>query len=263
MHIDAHAPGSFCWFELATTDQQDAKDFYTNLFGWEFNDTPIGPSETYTTFLIENRAVAAAYTMRDEQRQQDMPPMWLPYISVASADESAEAAARAGGTVKAPPFDVMDLGRMAVISDPTGATFALWQAKSNPGTGIKHANGTVVWADLNTSDPARAAEFYRTLFGWQILAGKDKGPAGPDDYGHIVNGEEFIGGVLPHGAHPAGVPPHWLIYFGVPDCDGAVAETIGEHGRVLVNVKTMEGTRKYAVLTDPQGAAFAVVQSLR
>jgi hypothetical protein len=182
---------------------------------------------------------------------------------VQSADATAPKITAAGGTVVAPPFDVMDQGRMLVAADPTGAMFAAWEARKSAGTGIVHQNGTVVWADLNTPDPARASAFYRDVFGWQITGGKDKGPAGPNDYGHIMAGEEFIGGIPPAEHFHAGTPPHWLIYFAVPDCEGAVAETIGDHGRVLMPTMTMEGVRKFAVLADPQGAAFAVVQTLR
>jgi uncharacterized protein len=260
MHIDKHVPGDFCWFELATTDQPDAIEFYTNLFGWEHKDQPIGPTETYTTFQLENRDVAAAYTMRAQERDRGVPPHWMLYIAVENADAAAAKAAAAGGTVVAPAFDVMEHGRMSVISDPTGAMFAVWQGKSHQGTGIKNITGTVVWADLNTPDPERAGRFYSDLFGWKIVAGKDAVTAGPDQYGHIVNGQEMIGGMPPKRQD---VPPHWLLYFSVPDCDGAVAETIGGHGRIMMPAMTMEGQRRFAVLTDPQGAAFAIVQEFR
>ena len=263
MHLDKHAPGTFCWFELATNDQPDAKDFYSNLFGWEFKDMPIGENDLYTLCMVNGRDAAAIYTMRAEQKQQGVPPNWLVYIAVESADAAAQQITAAGGTILAPPFDVMDLGRMTVANDPTGATFAAWEARKNPGTGIVHANGTVVWADLNTPDPARASAFYRDVFGWSVLAGEGKGPAGPNDYGHISAGGEFIGGIPPAAHFHTGTPPHWLIYFAVPDCEGAVAETIGDHGRILMPTMTMEGQRKFAVLADPQGAAFAVVQTLR
>src|SRR2546425_5023173 len=120
-YIDKHPAGSFCWIELATTDQKAAKDFYGSLFGWSPQDSPIGPNEFYTIFKLEGRDAAAGYTLRAEQREQGVLPHWMVYIAIDSADQAAGKAKELGGTVVVPPFDVMDLGRMAVIHDPTGA----------------------------------------------------------------------------------------------------------------------------------------------
>ncbi len=181
-HIDKHSPGSFCWIELATTDQNAAKDFYSSLFGWTADDSPIGPSEFYTIFKLDGRDAAAGYTLRADQRAQGVPPNWMIYIAVKSADEAAIKAKQLGGTVVMPPFDVMDFGRMAVIQDPTGAHFCVWQAAKNAGIGIAHVAGTLCWADLSTPDAKRATDFYSGLFGWQIVADeKDK-----SGYLHII-----------------------------------------------------------------------------
>ena len=123
-HIDSHPPGSFCWIELATLDQSAAKSFYSSLFGWTPFDVPMGPGEVYTIFRLEDRDAAAAYTMRPEQRSQGVPPNWMLYISVASADDAAKRARDVGGTVHMDAFDVGDSGRMAVLQDHTGAVFA-------------------------------------------------------------------------------------------------------------------------------------------
>jgi len=263
MHVNHHAPGSFCWFELATTDQTRAKTFYMSLLGWDVADMPIGPADLYSIFKVEGRDVAAAYTMRAEQRAQGVPPNWLVYVSVHDADATAKRVPAVHGTVLAPPFDVGESGRMAVLADPTGATFAIWEPRNHHGTGIAHANGTVVWADLNSSDPGQASAFYGELFGWKIVAGKNMAPVGPKDYGHIVNGDDFIGGIAPASALAPGTPPHWLIYFAVADCDAAVSRTQSAGGTILMPAITMEKVRKFAVLADPQGAAFAVVETLR
>src|SRR5689334_6534530 len=162
--VDKHPPGSFCWIELATTDQSAAKAFYTSLFGWSISEFPMGPGEVYTIFKLDGRDAAAACTLRPEQRAQGVPPNWLLYISVESADDAAARAVSLGGKVLAPPFDVMDVGRMAVIQDPTGAVFAIWQPKTHTGTGIAGVPGTLCWADLSTPDAARAQQFYAGLF---------------------------------------------------------------------------------------------------
>ena len=131
--IEKHAPGSFCWIELGTTDQPQAKKFYESLFGWTSTDEPMGPSEFYTIFKLQNREAAAGYTLRPDQRQQGVPPHWMLYINVESADKAAERAAELGGKVCMPPFDVMDAGRMTVVQDPQGAMFSVWEPKKARG----------------------------------------------------------------------------------------------------------------------------------
>src|SRR6478672_10866447 len=215
--IDRHPPGSFCWIELATTDQASAKKFYTSLFDWKVNEFPMGPGEMYTIFRMDDRDAAAAYTLRPDQRSQGIPPHWLLYISVNSADDAAAKAAQLGGKVCAPPFDVMDVGRMAVIQDPTNTVFAVWESKKHQGIGVAGVPGSLCWADLSTPDPARAQPFYEGLFGWKISAG-EKDPSG---YLHIQNGETFIGGVAPAQFRDPQAPPHWLIYYYVSDVDAS------------------------------------------
>src|SRR2546428_3114023 len=179
--IDQHSPGAFCWIELATTDQNAAKKFYGALFGWAVHDVPMGPDDSYTMFQIEGRDTAAAYTMRAEQRAQGVPPHWMIYVTVKSADDAASRAAKAGGKVLAPAFDVFDVGRMAVLQDPTGAVFSVWQPKMHQGTGIAGVPGTLCWADLSTPEPERAGRFYSELFGWKLAPGEGK----TDDKGYL------------------------------------------------------------------------------
>ncbi|HKV99871.1 MAG TPA: VOC family protein [Vicinamibacterales bacterium] len=263
MHVHHHAPGSFCWFELSTTNQAQAKAFYGALFGWQPDDQPVGPNDVYTIFKVDGRDAAAACTIRPDQLAHGARPNWLLYVSVENADASAKRATDAGGKLLMPPFDVMESGRMALVADPTGAAFAIWEPRNHHGTGIVGDNGTAVWADLNTPDPVRAARFYHALFNWKIVAGKTMAPAGPDDYGHIVNGQEFIGGVPPAAYQSKGAPPHWLIYFAVPDCDTAAANAKSAGGAIVVPPMTAGEVRKFAVLADPQGAAFAIVEPRR
>jgi predicted enzyme related to lactoylglutathione lyase len=255
-HIDKYPAGAFVWVELGTTDQAAAKNFYSALFGWNANDMPMGPDEYYTIFRLDGRDAAAGYTLNAE-RSGGAPPHWMLYISTSSADDSAARAAQAGGTVLAPPFDVFDAGRMAVVQDPTGATFSLWQPKANQGIGIAGVDGTLCWADLMTGDTARAKQFYEDLFGWAITPG-EKDPSG---YLHIKNGETFIGGLPPAGLQP-GVPPHWLLYFLVSDADAAAAKAQSLGARVYYGPTTMEGVGRWSVISDPQGAVLALFQPL-
>jgi hypothetical protein len=257
-----HVPGSLCWFELATTNHGAAKDFYSSVFGWVANDSPMGTGEVYTIFRVDGQDAAAAYALRPEQRAQGIPAHWMVYVLVKSADETAARAKRLGATITVEPFDVMDTGRMSIIQDPTGAMFSIWQPIKHAGTGITAVDGTAVWADLSTTDQVRSAKFYSDLFGWKMVEGKNMKPATPGGYYHIVNGNEMIGGVPPAEYRAPGVPSHWMIYFQVGNCDATVMQVKSLGGRLVVPVTTMKDVRRYAVLTDAQGATFAIVQSL-
>lgn len=239
---------------MATTDQPAAKNFYTSLFGWAVNDFPMGPGQFYSMFSLEGRNTGAAYTL-DAKNMPGVPPNWTLYIATENADESAAKATAAGGAVLGGPFDVMEFGRMAVLQDPAGATFCVWQPKMHHGLGIQHVEGTLSWADLCTSSPDDAAPFYKAVFGWKL----EKGDKDDSGYIHILNGEHFIGGIPPaHGESKT--PPHWLIYFQVNDADAAAARAQQLGARVIVPTTTMEGVGRWSIVADPQGAVFALFQ---
>ncbi len=252
--IDKHAPGAFCYVELSTTDQNAAKSFYTSLFGWSINEFPMGPGDIYTMFQVEGADAAAAYTMRADERASGVPPHWNLYIATANVDASSTKAAELGGTVLAPPFDVMDQGRMSVSQDPTGAVFCLWQASKGIGIQIGGVSGTFCWADLSTSDPEKAKKFYESLFGWKIGPG-EKDPSG---YLHIQNGQDFIGGIPPAQYRDPRVPPHWMIYFLVDDVDASAAKAKEMGAAMHLAPMSVENVGRMAIVADPQGASFAI-----
>jgi predicted enzyme related to lactoylglutathione lyase len=181
------------------------------------------------------------------------------YITVENADAAAAKAKQLGGRDFAPAFDVMDAGRMAVIQDPTGATFCVWQAKKSTGIRIAAVHGTLCWADLSTPDAKRATEFYSGLFGWQIMAD----PKDTSGYLHIKNGEHFMGGVPPAAFRPPGVPPHWMAYFQVDDVDATASKATEKGAKLRLAPMSMEGVGRFAVVADPQGATFAIFKSAR
>jgi predicted enzyme related to lactoylglutathione lyase len=258
-NVDNHPAGSFCWIELHTTDQPAAKTFYSALFGWNVHDNPMGPNDFYTEFKLQDREAAAACTLRPDERSRGVPPYWMIYITVSNADAAAAKAQQLGGKVLAPALDVMDAGRMAVIQDPTGAIFCVWQAKKNLGIGIAQVAGTLCWADLSTPDAKPAADFYSGLFGWQIVAD----PKDSSGYLHIKNGEHFIGGIPPASYRQPGVPPHWMAYFQVDDVDASASTAKRMGANVYLPPMTMEGVGRMSVIADPQGAAFAIFKSAR
>jgi predicted enzyme related to lactoylglutathione lyase len=258
-NIDKHPAGSFCWIELHTSDQNAAKSFYGSLFGWNPDDMPMGPNDFYTIFKLQGRDAAAGCTLRPEERSQGVPPHWMIYIAVDSADAAAAKAQQLGGKVLAPAFDVMDAGRMAVIQDPTGAIFCPWQANKSAGIGIAQVNGTLCWADLSTSDTKRASNFYSGLFGWQLISD----PKDPSGYLHIKNGDQHIGGIPPASYRQPGVPAHWMAYFQVDDVDATANKAKETGAKLHLPPMTMEGVGRMSVVADPQGAVFAIFKSAR
>src|SRR3989442_9928121 len=134
--VEKHAPGSFCWVELGTTDAKAAKQFYSGLFGWQAHDMPMGPDGFYTMLKIDGKDVGAMYELNKNMREMGVPTHWMQYIAVASADETAGRVKQLGGQGMKGPFDVFDAGRMAVNQDPAGAVFSIWQANRSIGAQI-------------------------------------------------------------------------------------------------------------------------------
>ena len=252
--IEQHKNGEFCWFELGTSDQAAAKTFYTGLFGWSFNDFPMGPEGVYTIFKLQDRDAAACYTPHPEHHK-GVPPHWAVYVQVESADAAAAKTTESGGKAVVPPFDVFDLGRMAVLQDPTGAVFQVWQPKKNKGTGITGVNGTVCWGELRTNNTAMATAFYTGLFGWKT---KDSTP--PGEYTEWLNSGQPIGGMMTIQAEWGPVPPHWAIYFQVDDIDATIAKAKASGAKVEIPATPIPNTGTFAGLSDPQGAHFLVIQ---
>lgn len=256
MEISKHTPGTFCWVELGTTDQNAAKAFYSELFGWSVNDVPMGPDGVYTMFQLNGKDVGAAYQQGQDQISQGVPPNWLSYIAVENANDAATAITAAGGTVIMGPFDVMDVGRMAVVQDPGGATFAIWQAGNGIGAQLKSENNTFCWNELATRDVEAAKTFYSTVFGWNAVTKGD----GPMTYTEIdLNGQQF-GGMMKMAAEWGEMPSHWMVYFAVADCDASVQKVESLGGKVCVPPTDIPNTGRFAVLQDPQGAFFSVIQ---
>jgi len=165
--VEKHAPGDFCWMELATTDHAAAKKFYSELFPWSFTEFPIGPDELYTMFKVDGRDVGAAYTLRAEQQKQGIPAHWNLYVAVENAEAAVSRALELGAKLLASPLDVFDAGRMDVLEDPTGAAFSVWQAKRHTGFGIKGVPATFCVADLSTG----CQPLLRTAF-WMAHSGR-------------------------------------------------------------------------------------------
>jgi uncharacterized protein len=248
----SYAPGTFSWAELHTSDGAGAKEFYGALFGWDFEDIPIGEDNVYTMAHLSGGDAAAMY--EQGEREAGVPPHWASYVTVESADDAAAKAKDAGGTVVMEPFDVMEAGRMAVVQDPTGAIFQVWEPRESIGATIVNVPGGLTWNDLSTTDPEGAQRFYSELFSWTFEK------MSPDyDYWVISNGDRANGGVRRQEEQEVadGTPPNWMPYFAVEGLDDAIAKIEERGGGIIVPPRQLPAGR-IMVARDPQGAVFAM-----
>jgi predicted enzyme related to lactoylglutathione lyase len=259
--ITEHDPGTFCWPELATSDQAGAKSFYTALFGWTLEEHHMGPAGVYMIFKHNNCDVAAGSGMQEQQRAQGIRPHWLSYISVANADGAACKAKSLGGNALMGPFDVMELGRMAILQDPTGANFAIWQAKDHVGIRAAGEPGTLVWTELITSNAEAARDFYSKLFGWDIQQRSTKWS--PMPYTVFMRGDKQAGGMIQMTPEMGNMSSHWLPYFGTPDADATTVKAQQLGGSAIVPPSDVPGVARFAILHDPQGATFGIIRFAR
>jgi len=251
----SYAPGTPCWVDLATPDIEAAASFYGEVLGWEVPELPTSAEMGgYRRAKKDGKDVAGVMPLM----QEGQPPAWSTYVSVADADATAAAVTANGGTQVAEPMDVMDLGRMAVFTDPTGAFFGIWQAGTFHGAELVNEAGTVGWNELGTRDTAAAKEFYGAVFGW----GYDDEPSDRVGIYTIWKvGEAMVGGMIDLNAleMPAEIPANWLVYFTVEDVDATV-EKLQSGGGSVMNGPIDIPVGRFAVVADQFGAAFAVMQ---
>lgn len=251
--VTSHKPGSFCWIELMAADQPAAKKFYTELFGWTFEDSPMGGDAVYTMLKLKGKNIGALYQL--DKKQEAIPPHWNCYVAVSSVDEAAKKVAALGGKTVLPPFDVFDVGRMTVLQDPAGAMLSLWQAKKHTGAGIINEPGASCWHELGTNNEQTAGKFYSSLFGWATKTL----PLSPP-YTVFSNSGTDIGGMYGLTEQMKGFPPHWLPYLQVADCDATTKKAQSLGGSTVMPPTDIPNTGRFAYLRDPQGAMFAIIK---
>jgi len=269
---DGYIPGVPCWVDTSQPDPEAAVAFYSELFGWEFEDMmPPGSEGTYFIARIRGGDVAAVGSL-----PATAPPaaMWNTYVWVESADETASSVRTSGGSVVMEPFDVMDSGRMAVFTDPEGAAFCAWQARKHKGAQIVNEHGSLVFNDLNTRHADDAKSFYNSVFGWQTLGvegglqmwtmpgyGDHLERDNPDLRKQMAEAdapkgfEDVVASLVPLSDDQPDVPPHWGVTFGVDDADAIADKATELGGKVLVAPFDAPWVRM-TIITDPQGASF-------
>jgi hypothetical protein len=249
-----YAHGTPSWTDLSTTDVGAARAFYADLFGWEYVEESAGDEVIYVTARKRDRAVAGLFPQPPEMGEAGLPPMWSSYVSVDDLEATVAKVAPAGGAIVRPPMDVMDAGRMAVIADPTGGVLSLWEKKGSIGAELVNEHGALSWSELMSADVDRAAAFYHEVLGWD--ARTDPMPDGRP-YTVFSLGEDMVAGAM---APPMDdVPTSWSVYFAVDDCDAVVDEARAGEGSIIVEPTDIPPGR-FAVIADPQGAVFQVMQ---
>jgi len=268
---DGYIPGVPCWVDTGQPDPEAAVAFYRGLFGWEFEDVmPAGSPGRYFTARLRGGDVAAVGSL-----PEGVPPVaaWNTYIWVADADAAASRAVEAGARLLMEPFDVMDAGRMAVLADPEGAVFSVWQPRAMKGAQVVNEPGSVNFNGLHTRDVEAAKRFYGSVFGWgTITVGsaelwtlpgygdhlEEREPglrARLAEFGAEPGFEDVVASIDPIGDDEPDVPAHWSVTFSTDDADALAARAAELGGSVLVPPMDVPWARMTRI-ADPQGASF-------
>ena len=271
---DGYIPGVPCWIDTTQPDPESAATFYRGLFGWELEEMmPPGSGGKYLIARLHGGDVAAVSSL-----PEGAPPQatWNTYIWVESADETAAQARASGGSVVTEPFDVMDSGRMAVLTDPEGAAFMVWQATGHKGARVVNEHGALNFNNLNTRDVDRAKRFYSDLFGWQTFdleGGRAWSLPGYGDYLEqltpgirkmtaefgVPGFEDVVAAISPIPGDDSATPAHWSVTFGADDAE-ATARKAAELGGEVVVPPFDAPFARMTLLRDPQGATFIASQ---
>lgn len=253
MKMTSYSNGTPCWVDLAAPDVGAATKFYGELFGWT---AFVAPDQQFGGYAMMNQGDSAVAGI-GPMMQPGQPSAWTTYLAVDDADATAAKITEAGGTVMAPPFDVGTVGRMAIFADPTGAVGGIWQKIDFFGAQVVNEPGTLSWNELATRDADRAKTFYTDAFG---LTPTRSTTSGDTEYYELQAGGRPVAGLMPMTGpdFPPELPPHWLTYFAVADCDATVAKLTALGGTVA-KAPTDIPPGRFSVVLDPNGAAFAVI----
>lgn len=253
MKVTEIAPGTPCWAQLGTNDLEAAKRFYSELFGWSAETDPRPEVGGYTMFLLGGSPAAAVAPLMNPQQ----PVAWNVSFATPDVDEAAAVAQKAGARLWMGPMDVLDIGRWALLSDPSGAAYSLWQAGSFSGFGVMDEPNAFGWLDGGTRDVQGSLKFYKDSLGWEAMP--------PDEYPMVAVGGKMFGGLMKmdDAIFPPEVPAHWNPYFVSSDVDATAAKVRELGGAVLHGPEDvqMENGPRIAVLQDPQGGVFGVFKS--
>ena len=242
------------WVDLASSDAQASRDFYSRLFGWRVDVNPDPQYGGYALAKLGDMDVAGI----GPAQQPDAPPAWSVYIGTDDLDDLARRVQAAGGSVVAPPFDVGDQGRMAVFQDPSGAFISAWQGARMGGFQTQAPN-SFGWAELNARGVDKAIPFYTTVFGWTTKT-SEMGDGQPPYTEFQFDGESVAGAWEMSPMVPAQVPSYWQVYYAVDDVDSVYKKALEAGAHAMLEPQDFPGGR-FAILSDPQGASFGLLKT--
>ena len=248
--------GRFVWYDLMSSDVDASVRFFEQLLGWTAEDVPMG-EHTYRMLKNGDDYVGGVVPL---EKEQGIPTHWISYVSVPDIEAACARVTELGGKVCVPTVEIPP-GRFAVVNDPQGAFFSLWQGNEPAPTEPEQpAAGSFCWSECLTSDPAACAEFYQQLFGYEVVANEMTVGGHTATYRMFKRGEREAAGFLelPEPARLAGAPVHWLNYILVEDVD-ATADRAAELGAsVTCPASDIPGVGRFCVITDPQGGQVAL-----
>lgn len=249
--------GRNVWYDLMTPDVEGAKKFYGGVIGWKTEIFKDGdPQKPYTMWVAGERPIGGVMDLPPEARKMGAPPHWLAYTAVDDVDASAKQATSLGGKVLAPPWDIPKVGRVAVLSDPQGAAFAIYKPDIEETRGPEETIGDISWAELNTTDYESAWKFYSALFGWKHRDSMEM-PGGMT-YFMFQDADGITKGGMSNVATMMQAPAHWLYYVTVKDVNETIPRIEKAGGKILNGPMEVPGNDIIAQCVDPQGAYFAI-----
>jgi predicted enzyme related to lactoylglutathione lyase len=250
-----HHVGKVVWVEMVTPDLANAKRFYSGLFGWTFRDIHVGKTP-YALALLDGRPVGGLHQRlvpSGEQRR----PAWLPFVAVRDVDAAKRTALENGAKVVVEPRDYRQRGRQAIFADPEGAVFAVLASSSGDPSDVLPAPGEWIWSSLLVQDPDKDAAFYQALFGYDVFD-----VPSDDGLDHVIlSSDDFARAsvnALP--SHSSRRHPHWLNFVRVVDAVDGAAKVVALGGRVLVEPHADRHGGKVAIVADPTGGPFGLME---
>ncbi len=259
--LEKYQHGVPCWIDLATTDLEAAKEFYSGLFGWSYIDEQMGEMGigAYSMAMVDDIATATIYELGPDQLRPVAKPAWNVYVVVNDIEATLQNVQQNSGTVVLDATDVDRAGRVAVIEDPTSCQATLWQPDEFQASLIRAEPGAFTWAEHASTDRERSVRFYENVLGIETVTT----PMGNlDAYTTWMVGDIAVAGMFqwPDEMIADGVPSMWFVYFQVNDLDASVEYVETNGGQAMADAPVETDVGRILVMRDPQGADFCIIE---
>lgn len=224
--------------DLSTYSPVDTIPFYENVFGWEYRC-----EYDYYTAYIENNPVVGLYETPDKFKQMRMPHFWMTYIQVNHADLTVEQARKLGGIIEMQET-IPGYGKVALIRDPLGAGFTIYEGNALKSTRTELEPNTLIWNELHVSNMNQVIPFYKGIFNWEMENSQGETV-------RIYNHQgEHVTDILEVPNSLKGKYEYWVSCFGVSDLQTTKEKVLKNGGTEIID----EGNR--ILMTDSFGEAF-------